>query len=347
MYARWRVGWIRMVWLVAAGVSCSRSGLEIYGTPEQRAPIELSCPLDADDPWLPEVAPGEQVELDGSLLAAGPVQSYRWSVIDEDCDAITPAPTYTLSAANQPVAKFTPGRPTGYHLRLEASGAFGQKASCDFVVPVTGQGVRIELCWATSTSTDLDLFVHTPRNRDPFMMRPFTDTYAQYTDSTCNVLNCGAALREGKARVDFGYLDSPLERCAGGPSPDDFRALGRCPNPRSGVDDNQQLASGTTEVVQIDQPREGDTFRVLVHNFDNEPASPHLFVYCDGQRVAALDPPATPRDFVTPSPGDFGVMWRPADVVAHASGGSISCTVAPLMNASGTGPDVTIDDPSY
>jgi hypothetical protein len=216
-------------------------------------------------------------------------------------------------------------------------------------VQVPGRGVRVELCWDTSTSVDLDLYVHTPENQAPFLdpaLGKVIDAAATSYDA-CNPVNCPATIRS-QERVDFGYPDSPLEFCEAGPSADAFLALGYCPNPRSGLDNNQDLSNGTTETVQIDNPNPGDVLRVMAQNFSNEDASPSVFVYCGGRLSGAFPPPTPPGEFRSDNPGGFGVMWRPADVlVLEPEAGVTQCLVEELRDPSGTGPNITVNDPSY
>jgi hypothetical protein len=336
-------------WVLAG---CSRTGLESLETPADDPanlePLTLDCPVDGDDPRLPKLANGETSELDAAPFVGGPVTGYRWSVVAEDCDSVLPGPTYSLDGATTATAHFTPRRPSPYRMQLSITGRGGQHASCEFSMPVTGRGLHIEACWDTSTSVDLDLYLHTPHNTDPFFLPTANDVVEGLTSTTCNPANCGATLRFSTTRTDFGYADSPLADCSEGPDGAAFAELGRCPNPRSGVDDNQVLSSGTPEIIQVDDPADGDTLRVMLQNFQNAPASPSVFFYCNGERAAGLSAPSQPPRFVAANPGTFGVMWRPADVTAHlASDGTVLCTVTPLTLPGGSGPYVTINDPSY
>ena len=123
---------------------------------------------------------------------------------------------------------------------------------------------------------------------------------------------------------------------------------GRCPNPRISIDNNQSYSTGTTEVIQLDNPQSGQTFRIMVHNYWNLPAQPTVFVYCGGQLAAELPPPIEPADFTFASGAGFSGMWRPADVTFLAPGGpTAGCEVVRLRLPGGTGDYVTADDPSY
>jgi hypothetical protein len=311
-------------------------------------PVTLDCPTAASDPRLPRLEAGRSSVVDAKEFTGGPVVSYHWEIVPEDCDAVLPVPAQLVSGERTERLTFTPQRPDSHRVRLAVGGALGQRASCEFEVGVEGRGLRIEACWDTSTTADLDLYVHSPRNQAPFFAAFDAANPYGLSPSTCNPANCSAELRFDSVRADFAYLDSALAECDIGPSPAAFAQLGRCPNPRAGIDDNQSLASGVSEVVQIDKPLEGDTFRLALHNFTNLPAKPAIFVYCGSTRVAALQGPTTPPDFVAPERATLiGLLWRAADVTAHARSTPLTCSVTRLTLPGTTEPFVTVDDASY
>jgi hypothetical protein len=325
--------------------ACSRSELAVL---EPVEPVTLDCPTDASDPRLPRFEAGRPSVVDATELTGGPVVSYRWEIVPEDCDAVLPAPANLVSGERTERLAFTPQRPDSHRIRLAVGGALGQRASCEFEVGVEGRGMRVEACWDTSTTADLDLYVHSPRNQAPFFAAFDVANPYGLSPSTCNPANCSAELRFDAVRTDFGYPDSALAECETGPSPAEFAQLGRCPSPRAGIDDNQSLASGVSEVVRIDTPSDGDTFRLALHNFTNLPAKPTLFVYCGSTRVGVLHGPAAPPDFVAPERATLvGLLWRAADVTAHSKGGPLTCSVTPLTLPGTTEPFVTVDDPAY
>jgi hypothetical protein len=302
-------------------------------------PLTTACELVGDDPRVAGIRPDEVASLDADDFVRGDVKSYRWTVRTEDCDAVVQDAEFLLEGADSRVVRFQPSRPSFYHFTLEVTGLGGDHASCNLEVPVEGVGMRVELCWDTSTTTDLDLYVHTPFGRAPWFSG--SDIIDGLDDSTCNTSNCTAVLR-GEPRVDWGYPDSPLSACST-PSFEDFLDLGRCTNPRAAEDNNQQIATGTTERMQLDNPREGETFRVMAQNFSNQVARPHVFVYCGGQRAGAFDAPAVPVDFVSNFPGVFGVMWRAADIVTHVdAAGKIWCDAWPVSTDA-----LTVDNPQF
>lgn len=348
------LGW-GVVLLALVSACGSRTGLEGFGGPNSDglAPAEavLSCPTSTSDPRLSGFSSGVTGSLDVADFAQGSVASTRWTVHADDCDAILPTATFVTEGTDEAELLLTPGRPGPYRVRLEVNVGTARAEHCDFDVAVAGRGVRVDLCWDTSTTVDLDLYVHTPLNQNPYYdtSAPLVplDLVARLTADTCNPANC-TAFPVGQSPI-FGYEDSPLEFCAAGPSTSDFLASGRCPNPRSGRDNNQAEATGTAEIVQIDKPNPGDTLRVMVQNFDNQAARPQVFVYCNGERQAELALVGAPENFVTAEVALPGVLWRVVDITALAvTAGIVDCLVQPLEHPDSPGlPFVTVNDVAY
>jgi hypothetical protein len=294
-----------------------------------------------DDPRVAGIKPDQVASLNGADFIVGDVKSYHWTLQMEDCDAVVPNAQFTLQGADSRIVKFQPSRPALYHFTLEVTGVAGDRTSCKLEVPVAGVGMRVELCWDTSTSTDLDLYLHTPYDRAPWFTPGSIRLEFGLNGTTANTSNAAAMLRQ-QPRVDWGFGDSPLNAC-NTPSFEAFLGVGRCPNPRAADDNNHIIAIGTTERIQFDNPGDGQSFRIMAQNFDNQPARPRVFVYCGGQRAGAFDPPSTPANFVANNRGVYGVMWRAADVTTHVdASGNVSCNPAPVAERA-----LTIDDSNF
>jgi len=314
-------------------------------------PSSLDCPLSSDDPRLAGFAPGLPGQLELADFLVAPVVGSRWTVQLEDCDAILPQPSFTVSGTEGPTLFLTPGRPGPYHITLEVDTLEGRVEGCELTVPVLGRGIRVDLCWDTSTTVDIDLYVHTPLNENPYyvegaeLVPDFLTAFL--TVDTCNPANC--APNSSFPRPVFDRPDSPLEFCSAGPSAAEYLALGQCPNPRSGRDNNQSEATGVSEVVQIDNPRPGDVMRVMVQNFDNDYAAPHVVVYCAaGDQRVALDLPGAPYNFITNLVPRPGVLWRAADIMAVQTESGVGCAVFPLEHPSFPGePYLTTNQTHY
>ncbi|HET7538253.1 MAG TPA: hypothetical protein VFK05_00225 [Polyangiaceae bacterium] len=313
------------------------------GASLRKPPVTTNCQLSGDDPRVAGIKPDELAHLDGADFVIGDVKSYHWSLQLEDCDAVVQNAQILLQGVDQQVLTFQPSRPAFYHFTLEVTGLAGDRSTCKLEVPVPGVGMRVELCWDTSTTSDLDLYLHTPYDTEPWFARGSHSVIEGIDSTTCNSPNAAAMLRFGKSRVDWGYSDSALSAC-NTPAFRNFSGIGRCPNPRSADDNNQQEATGTTERLQLDNPHDGQHFRVMVQNFKNLPAQPRVFVYCGGERAAAFSTPSSPSNFVAPNAGIFGVMWRAADITTSVdASGKVACSAVPVTDRAA----VTIDDASF
>ena len=306
-------------------------------------PVRTNCQLTGDDPRVAGIKPDEVATLDGADFIVGQVKSYHWTLQTEDCDALVPNAQFTLQGVDSRIIKFQPSRPSFYHFTLSVVGVGGDQASCRLEVPVEGVGLRVELCWDTSTTTDLDLYLHNPFDTLPWFNPASSRIEIDgLTTTTANTSDASAVLR-GLPRVAWGYADSPLNAC-NTPSFQGFLANGTCPNPRAADDNNQAIATGTTERMQLDNPSPGQRFRVMVQNFSNAPAHPQVFVYCGGERAGAFSAPSIPPFFETDNPGIFGVMWRAADITTNADPtGKVTCSTAPVSNRSA----ITVNDPTF
>lgn len=325
---------------------------------EPEPELELDCPKSLGDERLPYGFVGAEFVMDGADFVSGEVAAWSWSVVPEKCDELLPVPRYDLIYPQNQVTHFRPARPGSYHMVLTVTAPDGETKSCEFGVPVQGRGLRVELCWDTSTSTDLDLYVHEPNDDTPWFLPGYSNVVEAIWDSpTCNGVTCVSSRNDGLPAVysvDWGYDDSPLEFCDRYSSEIGFIDAGFCPNPRASTDNNLHLSSGSAEVVQLDNPNDGDRFRIMVQNFSNKLAEPRVYVYCARAEATFLSP-GTPPDFVAPGGGAggnrFGTMWRPGDVEmwVNDEGATVGCEVDPLyLNGDrNQGPDVTIDDPSF
>jgi len=311
---------------------------------------DLNCP-GAGDVRVPEGRPFQAYPLRGRLFYPGEARAWRWTVRGGPCDAVLPRPTFQLVQADQRDAAFVPTLSGDYTVTLTVTTATGQMLTCTFVVHIAGPGVRVELCWDTSTTVDLDLYVHDPRNMGPWF--DGTGSPIQSTNNnSCNWSNCEANIRGTRGRVSWGYGNSPLAACENGPLGDGWRRLGHCANPRLDIDNNLVKASGVPENMNVDAPRNAERFRIMVQNFSGRAARPLVNVYCGGRLRGTVGPmPGEPWDFTGPSGNTaVGAMWRVADVVSQVDGMGVTtgCEVVPLRAPGMTGGYfVTRNDPSY
>src|SRR5690606_1939135 len=106
-------------------------------------------------------------------------------------------------------------------------------------------------------------------------------------EASCGWHNCEATVRQTVhpvtggpvSRADWGYAPSPLAACENGPQGEQWRANGACANPRLDIDNNLSEGIGVPENINVDRPRDGETFRVMVQNFSGALARPVVNIY--------------------------------------------------------------------
>jgi hypothetical protein len=319
------------------------------------------CPIDCPSPGDPRVPIGQpftDYPLRGRDFYAGPATAWRWRVDGGPCDALSPGlDSYDLRRPRAETATLFPRLSGDYRVTLAITVPTGEVLECSWVVNIAGPGLRIEMCYPESETQDLDLFLHRPDDMARWYAAGST-AFQPNDRASCSWSNCEAVIRGTTAagdpvpRADWGYPDTPLDRCENGPLGDAWRARGSCANPRLDIDNNLSEGIGVPENINVDNPRDGETFRVMVQNFTGTIARPLVNVYCAGRRIATYGqaPDTVPR-FRGRNGGEaVGAMWRVVDVTVHAdaAGETTSCDLTPLHPPGSTmGYDVTFDDGRY
>ncbi len=241
-----------------------------------------------------------------------------------------------------------------YTITMTVTPQLGPSFSCSWIVHIVGPGLRIEMCYPESTTQDLDLYLKQPGRKTPW----FTGQ-AQFSAALdqCSWANCEANLRPGEVmppqtvtRANWGYANSPLSLCENTLQGAVWQGLGYCSSPRLDIDNNLSEATGVPENINVDAPKDSETFRVMVSNFTGLTARPLVNVYCDGRRVATIGaaPDGLSNFSGTSGSAAIGALWRVADVTTHVSGKQTTCTVNVLHPpGANSGFDVTFDDPRY
>ena len=269
-------------------------------------------------------------------------------------------PSFDLEGDRTETATFTPRLSGDYRVTLRVF-VGDELLSCSWVVHVEGPGLRVEMCYPESEREDLDLFLHRPGDTTNWYPSSFSNANQALPEASCGWHNCEAVIRqpshpvtgEPVMRADWGYEDTPLERCENGPLGDQWRMLGACSNPRLDIDNNLSEGIGVPENINVDNPRDGETFRIMVQNFTGGLTRPLVNVYCGGRRVATFGAaPDEVRNFRGPDgSSSIGAMWRVADVTVRvdpATGETTDCDVQ-LLHLPGmtTGYYLTLENPSY
>lgn len=273
--------------------------------------VALSCPSS-----VPDGKPFHDYVIDGTTFYSGAVSSWQWTVTGGPCDQLhqaTGSPvTYTLTGENTSTLTMRPTLSGDYTVHLVITAQDSTVYDCTFIVHVRGQGLRVELCSDRALSTDIDLHLHRPNTT--------TGWFSAGGGDTCYWSNCKA----GSAMPPlWGYANSPLSEC--GP---DWSLTG-CRNPRLEVD---SVLDGKPENINVDNPNDGESFRVMVNYYAGTGAvHPLVNVYCGGSLRASYGLATAVTGFDT-SGGDLsGDMWRVVDVAPQVTAGvTTGCVLAPL-----------------
>lgn len=293
---------------------------------------ELDCP-EPGDPRIPETNPFQNYTLNGRDFFTGIAQSWHWEVIGTPCDQLLEATSgnksFDVSGENSDTLQLFFRLSGDYTVTMTATGTNGEQYSCTFIIHVRGPGLRVELCWDTTGRTDIDLHLH----------RPGTTTEWFDDNDDCYYMNCrgsDAAWGWLGGYPNWGYPDTPLVNCENGPEGQYWRQYGACKNPRLDIDNIS--TRGIPENINIDNPRDGDRFRVMVHYYGGEDIETHPMVniYCGGHLIGTFG--AAPNQLQGFNRGDgyrAGLMWRVVDVTTHPLSPdfyNMDCELQPLRD---------------
>jgi hypothetical protein len=309
--------------------ACDSVDNDCNGCPDDSASccvVELACPAPGA---LADGTPFHAYSIDGTSFYGGTVDAWSWTIRGGPCDDLFigegKPPSFSVTGASTSQLTFTPTLSGDYTITVDMTLPGGSHQTCTFIVHVGGPGVRIELCWDATGATDLDLHLHRPGTTTPW----FYTTGTTVNPDDCHYVDCK---KEPSTPIaDWGYAPSPTAGC-----PPGWPAEG-CRNPRLDID-NINVA-GVPENINVDQPADGDTFRMLVHYYSSlntiPPVHPMVNIYCGGHLQATFGAvPDLVDGFVRPAGGGgaaTGPMWRVADVTAHVTGGvTTGCTITQL-----------------
>lgn len=298
---------------------------------------EGSCP-GPGDPRVPDARPFSTYRIDGTEFYPGvDAVGWRWEIVGNPCDRMFQAiPGSTATSESGELSYTLEGGDTSspeidftlsgdYEVTMTVTRATGDEFTCTWIVSVRAPGVRVELCWditgPTSGFDALDVDLHLGKHGT---------TLAWFDEQDCHYATCQAF----DTPPSWGYADTPITNCRGPGARGGFTAA--CPNPRLDVDNIFEDDEYIPENINVDNPGDGDRFRVMVHHYDFSDVAtrPLVNVYCGGtlRGTYGADP-----DFVTGfdmGGGDEGGdMWRVVDITAEvdADGTTTGCDLAPIL----------------
>lgn len=315
-----------------------------------------SCP-GPGDARTPDGAPFSTYPLNGEEFYPGDdVQSWHWQVVGTPCDRMfqaipgsiaTPENgelSYTLRNGDQRDAALDFTLSGDYGVVMQAVLNDGSTFSCEWIIHVRAPGLRVELCWDATGPTAADQFGGTT-DVDLHLGKTGT-THAWFDNNDCDYLSC-------KERSDlhdaWAYPPSPIENCTGPGAQGSFSE--NCPNPRLDIDNIRESDSYVPENINLDNPADGDAFRVMVHHYSSTTRLTHplINVYCGGELRGSYGvSPDLVESFDQGGGREEGDMWRVVDVQmsVDAQGVTTDCQLDPMRDANGDY-DLRLDDTTY
>lgn len=316
-----------------------------------------TCP-GPGDPRVPDARPFSTYTLNGSEFYPGDdAVAWRWEIVGTPCDQMFQGiPGSTATSDNGQLSYRLAGGSTAnasvdftlsgdYEVTMTVERRDGSEFSCTWIVPVRAPGLRVEACWdatgptASSFGGTVDVDLHLGKHGA---------TTSWFDGQDCDYSTCKSYSFE---RVDWGYPDTPLSNCTGPGSRGDF--TDSCPNPRLDIDNISQSSEYVPENINLDNPRDGDRFRVMVHHYTSSlrATRPIVNVYCGGQLTGTYGAaPDTVEGFDEGGGRMMGDMWRVVDIETHVdgSGTTTGCDLTPIRPPGRmSGYHVTLNDPTF
>ena len=223
-----------------------------------------------------------------------------------------------------------------------------QHYSCSLKIQVRAPGLRAEACWGSEALGD-DLDLHMAKVNAP----PACPKEGWSDDSgggSCAGEDCYYAnyYTPNQQMPNWGYASEGPSACVGWGS-EAGQGVSTCTNPR--LDRDANGVSGTCdptiinpddasnsfcgpENINLDAPKDGDTFAVGVRFYNGTDPSPtHVNIYCNGERILSTGyNPVTSNNFpvlLTQGQDTDGDMWKVGLVTTHVTNGKLSCDVHP------------------
>jgi hypothetical protein len=171
----------------------------------------LACPT-----MVPDVQPYTNVTYPGSTYFTGSATSWTWKVTGGPCDQLFATTTGNPAVQSFTVTNGTTSMPTAnytlsgdYTVVMTANTGSGAQ-SCTFVQHVAGPGIRFELCWDTTGSSDLDLHLHKPNSTTNFFgtTSDYSDAFGDLIDLSNMAYTVGA---RGSGRMTGHLFKQPQE----------------------------------------------------------------------------------------------------------------------------------------
>lgn len=294
-------------------------------------PIDCAFDIGTATPFTDKIIDGNQIYDTGHKFNDADTATWEWTLTKGPCDIVLDKTSFTTKGATTAAGlsgngiKSTVVSGVGlshfkvnfilsgsYVLHLKVTRTNGEVYECEWVLRVVSDGLRIELCWDTTGSVDVDLH-----------LAKVGKTTAWQT-LACYYGNC-----KNTGNPDWGYSSTINTILTNSSDPDNlvFTPNKTAYNPRLDLDNISQ--AGIPENINIDNPNDGDTFRIGINYFSSKTILTHpvVNVYCGGTLKSTFG--------VEPQVGGFNgksKLWKAAEVKWVGDYSSDECVITPKWN---------------
>ena len=303
-------------------------------------PVNCSYEIGDALPFTDKIIDGNQIYDTSHLFNDAATANWEWTLTKGPCDIVLNKTSFTTKGATASAGLSGEGAAStivsgtglswfkvnfqlsgSYTLHLKITRTNGEVYECEWVIRVVSNGLRIELCWDKtgahdSGGRDLDLYLGKNGVTSDVEVEGMceTETYPGWTEYTaCSYRNCRNDDDWDVSGWGYGTTSSGK-------------------NPRLDIDNIKE--AGKPENINVDNPNNGDTFRVLVHTYpwdDYSGAGTHpvVNVYCGGTLRATYG--VSPQYTLT-SGGD---TWKVVQIKWVGGVTSDACELTPNLNVLG------------
>jgi len=231
--------------------------------------IDCSYDIGTASPFADKLIDGTKIYDPANEYQDAGTATWEWTLTKGSCDIVLKKTSFSLTSAVEGVAgtstdaadkitfsgvglsKFNVNFQLSgtYYLHLKVTRENGEVYECEWPLKVASNGLRIELCWDTYSSIDVDLHLGKENK-----------TTAWNNNSECYWKNCDTSRGYNGTDPDWGYLNTMNYDPATG-------AEKSMPNPRLDIDNRAEGEGAKPENINLDNPVENDVFKVLVHHY--------------------------------------------------------------------------------
>ena len=306
--------------------------------------IDCSYDIGTAQPFIDKTIDGNHIYDKNHQLNDAETATWEWTLSKGPCDIVLEKTSFTIKAAKTLEELDGEGEETTvvsgvglsqFKVKFKSSGSYilhlkvtrpnGEVYECEWALRVVSDGLRVELCWDKTGTVDLDLYLG--KNGVSTAWKDSSSCYFQ----SCN--GDPSSTKYNWNVSGWGYAATTNYNQSG-------VLTENMQNPRLYENIN---TPGLAEDIYLDNPDDGDIFRVLVNYFSSSSrtVNPVVNVYCGGTLKAAYG--------VEPHVSGFnskGDSWKVVEIKWVGNHSSDACELTVQWNDD-SGYVITQDIPDY